>query len=84
MAKTICPGLGVSGRNTTSEKHARIVNAGTFAENIHISKKSDKLYIDHVTKYEYGAKFDDAPDSLASLLEWIGLVRPKGKDEQRS
>lgn len=79
MAKTICPGLGVSGRNTTSEKHARIVNAGTFAENIHISKKSDKLYIDHVTKYEYGAKFDDAPDSLASLLEWIGLVRPKGK-----
>lgn len=71
--------IGVSGRITTTEKHGRIVNAGTFAESIHISKKSDKLYKEHVTKYEYKSKFDDAPDSLASCLEWAGLVKNKGK-----
>lgn len=73
------PGLGVSGRKSVENKHSRIMNAGTFAENIHISSKSDKLYIDHVMKYEYKAKFDDAPDSLASCLEWIGIVKPKNK-----
>lgn len=71
--------IGVSGKNTTTEKHGRIVNAGTYAESIHLSQLSDKLYIDHVTKYEYKSKYDDAPDSLASGLEWIGVVKPKGK-----
>lgn len=78
-SQTFLPGLGVMGRKTVENKHAKIMNAGTFSDSIHISKKSDKLYIDHVTKYEYKSKFDDAPDSLASCLEWVGLVKPKHK-----
>lgn len=68
-------GIGVVGRRTVGNKHARICMAGAFADQIHLSKESDPLYIEHVTKYEYKAKFDDAPDSLASLLEWAGLIR---------
>jgi len=71
--------IGVSGKSSVTEKHADIMNAGTYADSIHISKKSDKLYIEHVTKYEYKSKFDDAPDSLARGLMWVGIVKPKGK-----
>lgn len=70
--------VGVTGRKSNTNKHSRIMAAGTYAHLIHLSKESDKTYIDHVVKYEYKAKFDDAPDSLASCLEWIGLIR--GKD----
>lgn len=69
--------VGVTGKDSTGHKHSRIMAAGTFAKLIHLSKKSQRIYIDQVTKYEYGSKFDDAPDSLASLLEWIGLIRGK-------
>ena len=68
-------GVGVIGKKNTKQKHARIVNAGVFAEHLHIAKNSDRKYIEQVTGYEYGSKNDDAPDSLASLLEWLGLVR---------
>lgn len=68
-------GIGVVGRRVFGDKHARIMAAGAFAHLIHLSKESDKLYLDHVTKYEYKSKFDDAPDSLASCLEWVGLIR---------
>lgn len=69
--------VGVVGRDSTGYKHSRIMAAGTFAKLIHLAKTSHRIYIDQVTKYEYGSKFDDAPDSLASLLEWIGLIRGK-------
>lgn len=69
--------IGVVGKRTNSNKHSRIMQAGAFAHLIHLSKESDKLYLDHVVKYELGAKFDDAPDSLASLLDWLGLIRGK-------
>lgn len=69
--------VGVTGRDSTGYKHSRIMAAGTFAKLIHLAKTSHRIYIDQVTKYEYGSKFDDAPDSLASLLEWIGLIRGK-------
>lgn len=70
-------GIGVVGKKSIKEKHSRIMNAGMFAKSIYISQDSDKLYIDQVTQYEYGSKFDDAPDSLANLLEWIGLIKGK-------
>ncbi len=76
-AKEMGISIGVSGMDSSENKHAKIVNAGTFAESIHISNKSDKIYKDQVQKYEYKAKFDDAPDSLASCLMWIGIVKPK-------
>jgi transposase-like protein len=68
-------GIGVMGRESTTNKHARIMAAGVYAGKIHLARTSDRLYIEHVTKYEYGSQFDDAPDSLATGLCWIGLVR---------
>ncbi len=70
--------VGVTGRKSNGHKHSRIMNAGTFAESIHLCRESDKIYLDQTVKYEYKAKNDDAPDSLASCLEWVGLIR--GKD----
>jgi hypothetical protein len=69
--------IGVVGRNSNTNKHSRIMAAGTFAHLIHIAKESNKNYIDQVTKYELGVKVDDAPDSLATGLEWIGLIKGK-------
>ncbi len=77
MLRKLWPTIGVVGRRANNNKHSRIMAAGSYAHLIHLSKESDKLYIDHVVKYEYKSKFDDAPDSLASLLEWVGLIRGK-------
>lgn len=71
-------GIGVVGRRSVGPKHARIVAAGAFAPMIHMAKTSDRVYQDQTIRYEYRAKNDDAPDSLASCLEWIGLI--KGRD----
>jgi len=70
-------GIGVMGKKSIGEKHSRIMAAGVFAKLIHLSQNSDKIYIDQVVKYEYKAKFDDAPDSLASCMEWVGLIKGK-------
>lgn len=70
-------GIGVVGKMSTNNKHSRIMNAGVFSKSIFLSKTSDREYTRQVTQYEYGASNDDAPDSLASLLEWIGLVKGK-------
>lgn len=71
------PGMGVVGRHSNTNKYSRIMAAGAFAHQIHLSKESGKLYLDHVVKYEYKSKFDDAPDSLAMAMEWVGLSRGK-------
>lgn len=68
-------GIGVMGRDSTKNKHARIMAAGVYASKIHLARTSDRLFIEHTVKYEYGAQYDDAPDSLATGLVWIGLVR---------
>lgn len=70
-------GIGVVGVHSDTNKHATIMNAGSYAHLIHLSKESDKAYTDQVVEYEYGAKFDDSPDSLARCLVWIGLVKAK-------
>ncbi len=70
-------GIGVVGVDSVLNKHSKIMAAGSYAHLIHLSKESDKIYLDQVYKYEYKAKNDDAPDSLASCLEWIGLIRGK-------
>lgn len=78
MLRSALPqGIGVVGKKSTGFKHSRIMNAGAFAHLIFLAKSSDRKYIEQVTHYEYGAKNDDAPDSLASLLEWLGLIRGK-------
>lgn len=70
-------GIGVVGKHSTTEKHAAIQNAGSYAHMIHLSKGSDRVYTNAVTKYEYKAKIDDPPDSLARCLEWLGLIKGK-------
>lgn len=70
-------GIGVVGVNSDSNKHATIMNAGSFAHLIHLSKESDSVYTNQVVQYEFGAEFDDAPDSLARGLVWLGLVKAK-------
>jgi hypothetical protein len=42
-----------------------------------LSKESDTTYTNQVVQYEYKATNDDAPDSLATGLEWIGLIKGK-------
>lgn len=70
-------GIGVVGRRSNTNKHSRIMAAGAYAHQIHLSKESDKVYTTQVTEYEYKAKHDDAPDSLATGMQWIGLIRGK-------
>lgn len=77
VLRQVFPGIGVAGRCSITNKHSRIMAAGTYSHMIFLSKESSKNYIDHVVKYEYGSKIDDAPDSLATGLEWIGLIRGK-------
>jgi hypothetical protein len=70
-------GIGVVGKDSVMNKHAKIMAAGAYSHLIHLSKESDRSFIDQTVQYEYGAQVDDAPDSLASCLEWIGLIRGK-------
>lgn len=77
LRQVFSTGIGIVGRKSHTNKHARIMAAGAYAHLIHLSKESDKKYLDQVVQYEYKAKFDDAPDSLATGLEWIGLIRGK-------
>lgn len=67
-------GIGVVGKHSDSNKHAVIMQAGSYAPRIHLSKQSGQSYTDHVIQYEYGAEFDDAPDSLARCMEHLGLL----------
>jgi len=70
-------GIGVVGVHSDTNKHAVIQSAGSYAHMIHLSKESDRVYTDQVVKYEYNSKHDDAPDSLARGLVWMGLIRGK-------
>lgn len=79
LRQKVAKGVGVVGKKSTSNKHSRILAAGAYANLIYLAKTSDKNYIEQVVKYEYGSKNDDAPDSLASCMEWIGLIRGKQK-----
>lgn len=71
--------IGVVGKVSTTHKHSRIMAAGPYAEKIFLAETSDREYKTQVTKYEYGSEPDDAPDSLATGLEWLGLIRGKQK-----
>lgn len=75
LLRDVIEGCGVVGKKSLGNKHARISAAGPFAKSIFLAKDSDRAYIDQIVKYEYGIKNDDAPDSLASAMEWIGLIK---------
>jgi len=69
--------IGIVKRYTTTNKHSDIVAAGSVSHMIHLSKDSDSNYTKQVEKYELKAKNDDAPDSLARCLKWIGYIKGK-------
>lgn len=69
--------IGVVGKHSTTDKHSAIQSAGSYAHQIHLSRESMPVYIKAVEKYEYRSTPDDPPDSLARLLEWLGLIRSK-------
>lgn len=70
-------GVGVIGKQTVRQKHAKIMAAGSYAHLIYLSRQSHAAYTKEVVEYEYGAKHDDAPDSLSSCMEWLGVIRGK-------
>lgn len=70
-------GIGVIGKHSDTNKHSTIMAAGSFSHMIHLSKSSDRAFIDQVVKYEYKSKHDDCPDSMARGLEWLGLLKGK-------
>ncbi len=71
--------IGVQGHDSVLNKHSKIMSAGAYAHLIHLSKESDRGYTSQVIHYEYGSEPDDAPDSLASCLQAIGLIKGKQK-----
>lgn len=70
-------GVEVVGVHSDTNKHATIMQAGSFASMIHLSRNSSPVYTKQVTQYEHNAKFDDAPDSLARGMVWLGLIKGK-------
>jgi hypothetical protein len=67
--------IGVVGIHSVTNKESTITAAGSYAHLIHLSKTSDRVYTDQVVKYGPDSKHDDAPDSLARCLEWLGLLK---------
>lgn len=69
-------GVSVIGKYTHSNKEARIQLAAQFSKNLFLSKQSNAEYRRQVVEYSHDAKFDDAPDTIASFLEFTGRIRP--------
>lgn len=70
-------GIGVVAKFSTTTKESVILAAGSYAHMIHLDKGADPVYKNQIVKWEHKSKYDDAPDSLARGLEWIGLIRGK-------
>lgn len=72
-------GIGVTGKASDTNKEAVIMVAGSMSHLMHLSKQSNAAYTEQVTGYTAKSKHDDAPDSLARCLEWLGFIEGKGK-----
>lgn len=78
LRKVFAPlGIAVVPIYSTTPKHSTIVSAGAMAHMIFLAKDSDKTYTDQTEQYEYRAKKDDCPDSLARGLQWLGFLNRK-------
>nr|WDY38255.1 large terminase protein [Caudoviricetes sp.] len=76
-------GIPTVGRNTTSNKHGRIMNLGAYVRNIKLAKmkgmtadllRANEIFIDQVKNYEYNVEHDDAPDSMAGAAIFMGVL----------
>jgi hypothetical protein len=70
------------GINSTENKHSRIINCAFFAEHIRLQEvvdfdseilQANQVFNQQVRDYEYRVKYDDAPDSLAGLMQYLGI-----------
>lgn len=80
-------GANVREWKSQSNKHGRILNAATFKGHIKLAqylppqlstpdfRQAQQCFNDMVLDYEYKAEHDDAPDALASLMQFVGLVK---------
>jgi hypothetical protein len=66
----------VEGKYTHSDKDIRIGLAAQFSKNLYLSKQSDAEYTRQVIEYSHDAKLKDAPDTIATFMEWAGKIRP--------
>jgi hypothetical protein len=72
------------GKNSTENKHRRIINSAFFADYIKLHEvagglpshvlEANQIFNDQVMNYEYRVKFDDSPDALAGLSEYLGIT----------
>ena len=76
-------GIPTVGRNTTTNKHSRIMNIASYVNDIKLYEmtngegeliRANQIYIDQVKNYEYNVEHDDAPDSLAGVAIFMGLI----------
>jgi hypothetical protein len=79
MLQDVLPGVHVSGCTSSSNKHGRILQCATFSERLFLSDQSDPVYRKQVIEYDGGKEMKevDGPDSLASCMMWMGLVKEK-------
>lgn len=77
-------GIPTVGRNTTTNKHQRIMNIASYVKDIKLYQMTEgepsllqgnQIFIDQVKNYEYNAEHDDAPDSLAGVAIFMGLIK---------
>ena len=76
-------GIPTVGRNTTTNKHQRIMNIASYVQDIKLYEMTEgdsdliqgnQIFIDQVKNYEYNVEHDDAPDSLAGVAIFMGLI----------
>ena len=76
-------GAACVGKNSTENKHRRIINCAFFSDHIKLQEvigfdseilQANQIFNQQVRDYEYRAAYDDAPDSAAGLMEYLGIV----------
>jgi len=77
-------GAACVGKNSTENKHRRIINCAFFSDHIKLHEVADgfdseimqanQIFMQQVKDYEYRVKFDDSPDALAGLSEYLGIT----------
>lgn len=72
--RDILQGIEVQGMKTTTNKHKKIATASGYSNALYLSDDSDRLFKSQVKNYKYKVGPDDAPDSIASCLLWMGLI----------
>lgn len=80
-------GANVAEWRSDTNKHGRILNAASFKGHLKLAsylppalstpafRQAQQTFNNMVLEYEYKAEHDDAPDALANLMMYLGLVK---------